>query len=305
MGRWNPIKDIGKGLSKVAKKAVEVVNPMTYVNNPLRVIDPLNIAGTVIDKINEPAMEAARLQGEAARAQLTEQQRTRELAMGIAAASPQELANQQARLQLQSQILGRTNRELEFLSKGLSVRTGGQSDLGQGLFSEYISRERAARRADLESTLRSRLGGGYATSSAGMAALSAFDQQTADIGVQAIPQFLQTAYGSLEQTGTFENLLKSREISALNATPLTPYAGAPFVEGIAGSRSRAQTIGSMIELGGTLGAAYLGGPAGAAAFKGASKNLFPGGEGGGGGAKGFYDTNRDGGLVTFGDTATV
>lgn len=208
----------------------------------------------------QSASRTAEAQGRAAEAQLAEARRTRDLASAAAAASPAELESRASLLALQQQVLGRTNRELDFLSRGLASQTGGQSLQGEGLFSELIARNRQSQRRQLEATLRARFGAGYATTSAGIQALNQFDQQTVDIGVQAIPQFLNTAYGSIGQTTSLENVLSSRSVNAINATPTTPYAGAPYVGQIAANQARSQMFGSLLSAGSQLGVAALANP---------------------------------------------
>jgi len=163
------------------------------------------------------------------------EQRTKErnLALGFAAPSASELSAQQNFLDLQEQILGRTRRELQFLERGLDLTAPGAAEAGRGLFSSIIARTRATQRAQLESQLRQRFGAGYATTSAGQSALQQFDQGTADIGVQAIPQFLQSAYGAIEAPVNLEGRIKARQIAASQGTPLSDiYAASagPFAQ---------------------------------------------------------------------------
>lgn len=218
---------------------------------------PGAIGGAVLGGIGgffggQAQREEARAQAGAAEAQLAEARRQRELALGAAGPSPVELEGQRRLLDLQSQVLGRTNRELEFLSRGLASQTGGASLQGEGLYSQLIAQNRAAQRQSLEANLRARFGAGYATSSAGIQALNQFDQQTVALGVEAIPQFLRTAYSSIEAPMSFENLLSTRQVSAINQTPLTPYAGAPFVGQIQGARQTQMNLAGALQGAGSL-----------------------------------------------------
>ena len=222
---------------------------------------PGAIAGALIGGIGgffggRARQEEARAQAGAAEAQLAEARRQREIALGMAGASPVELEGQRRLLDLQNQVLGRTNRELEFLSQGLAARTNGASLQGEGLYSQLIAQNRAAQRQNLEATLRARFGAGYATSSAGMQALNQFDAQTVQLGVEAVPQFLRTAYTAIEQPMTFENALASRQINALTGNPVTPYVGAPFVGQIQEARGTQQGISDLFRGVGQLATSY-------------------------------------------------
>lgn len=161
---------------------------------------------------------------------IKERRKEREMALAFAAPSTTELDAQRSLLDLQSQVLGRTQRELSFLQRGLDLTSPGAAEAGQGLYSSMIARTRATQRAALESQLRRRFGAGYATTSAGQSALQQFDIGTADLGVQAIPQFIQTAYGAINAPVALEDILKKRQIAAAQATAVSPsiQAGIPF-----------------------------------------------------------------------------
>lgn len=197
------------------------------------------------------ANEQAEAQQRIAQSQLTERQRERQMALGFAAASPAELSARSRLLDLQGQVLGQANRELEFLASGLDARSPGAREAGQGLYSGIISRQRAQQRSLLESNLRRRFGSGYGTSSAGLAALGQFDQQTADIGVQAIPYFLQQAYGAIGETTQLENVLAGRQVNASLGTSVAQFAGAENL----GSFLRAQAQGQFAS---SIGQAGIG-----------------------------------------------
>jgi len=203
---------------------------------------------------------AARAQQAMAQAQLDEARRARELALGFAGPSSVELQGQQQLLALQEQVLGRANRELDFLSRNLDLRSPGALQAGQGLFSQLIARQRLNQRSALESQLRQRLGAGYATSSIGQQALQAFDQGTVDVGVQAIPQFLQTAYGAIQAPLSLEDAIKRRQIGAAVQTPITPYAGAGNLAQVLQGQQMTQQIGSLFQLGGMVAGARAGAP---------------------------------------------
>jgi hypothetical protein len=212
-----------------------------------------------------PGERAAAAQQQMAQAQLSEAERTRQQALGFAGPSAAELEGQRQLLSLQEQVLGRANRELDFLSRNLDLRSPGAVQAGQGLFSQLIARQRANQRAALESQLQARLGAGYATSSIGQQALQAFDQGTIDVGTQAIPQFLQTAYGAIQAPMTLEDAIKRRQIGAITQTPVAPYAGSGFLGDYLRAQQQGEIGGSLLKLGGMALGAMTGGVGGAAA----------------------------------------
>lgn len=215
--------------------------------------------------ISENADKTARAQQAAAEAQKSQAQRDREQMLGFAAASPSELATQKQALELQNQIFGRTNRELEFLQKGLDMKSPGAAEAGQGLFSSILLRKMDQEEAEMDTVMRGRFGPNWRSTSAGIAAMTQFQQSKSDRLVSAIPQFLQTAYGAMQATTSLENVLKNRSMAAMQATPLTPFAGAEQVGTIQRGMQQQQMTGSLIQLGGTVLGAVAGGPAGAAA----------------------------------------
>jgi hypothetical protein len=203
----------------------------------------------------------AESQLQAAREAIAQQRREREQALGFAGPSSIELDMQSQMLDLSRQVMGRANRELQFLSQGLDVANPGASQAGRGLFSELIARTRANQRGSLQMQLQERLGAGYATSSAGQSALQQFDQGTADIGVQAIPQFLQTAYGAMQAPLTLQDAISRRQIGAASGTPVAPmmFQGAQFAgAGDVGSALRGQALGQFGSTVSNLGGMALG-----------------------------------------------
>lgn len=196
-------------------------------------------------------------------AALAERRREQGMALEFAAPSSVELQAQSNFLNLQEQVLGRTRRELDFLSRGLDITSPGAAEAGRGLFSSMIMRGRAQQRAALESQLRQRFGAGYATTSAGQSALQQFDQGTVDVGVQAIPAFLGQAYQSISAPVSLEQAIKNRQISAAQGTPVSPVFG-QFAEQLAkGAQApflgQAQRGAALGALGGTV--SRLGGMA--------------------------------------------
>lgn len=206
------------------------------------------------------ARSSARGQQAMAQAQLDEARRTQQQALGYAGPSAAELEGQRQLLSLQEQVLGRANRELDFLSRNLDLRSPGALQAGQGLFSQLIARQRLNQRAALESSLRARLGEGYATTSIGQQALQSFDQGTIDVGTQAIPQFLQTAYGAIQAPMALEDAIKRRQIGALTSTPVTPYAGAGNLAQVLQGQQMTQQLGSLFQLGGMMAGQKMSAP---------------------------------------------
>lgn len=161
---------------------------------------------------------------------IEERRREREMALRFAEPSEADLNARSYFLQLQNDLLGRTQRELAFLQRGLDLSAPGASEAGAGLFSRMIASQRSSDRAKLESQLRQRFGAGYASTLAGQSALQRFDLGTADIGVQAIPQFLQQAYGAIGASTGLEQNIKNRQIAAAQGTSVAPFmqAAIPF-----------------------------------------------------------------------------
>lgn len=196
-----------------------------------------------------------------ARAMIEERRKEREMALRFAEPSEAELNARSQFLQLQNDVLGRTQRELSFLQRGLDLSAPGASEAGAGLFSRMIASQRSADRARLESSLRQRFGAGYASTSAGQSALQQFDSGTANIGIQAIPQFLQQAYGAIGASTALEQNIKNRQIAAAQATSVAPFmqaaipfSGAENVGAIQGGAALGQ-FGNML---GSLGGQALG-----------------------------------------------
>lgn len=203
----------------------------------------------------------AQAQEAQARAMIEERRKEREMALRFAEPSEAELGARASLLSLQSDVLGRTQRELAFLQRGLDLTAPGAAEAGAGLFSSMIARQRSSDRARLESQLRQRFGAGYASTSAGQSALQQFDMGTSDIGIQAIPQFLQQAYGSIGATTALEGTIKNRQIAASQGTAVAPFmqaalpfAGSQNVGAIQGGAALGQ-FGSML---GSLGGQALG-----------------------------------------------
>lgn len=247
--------------------------------------------------------------GAASNAQLGQQQSDRTLAMTLAAPSDMEMQQLQQAITLNSQDITRKQKLLDSADPAL-IEAGHQAlDLMNGKASAAlapIQSDRAQQRKSLEATLSQRLGGDFATSTAGAQALNEFDRQTSNLMAttqqQTLAQFMGYA-GAAEQFGNQQaNIQNSaalaqqrgninvRAINALTGTPVNP--GAAYAGDIAryagqqqlltagasqlwgNSSQMMQSFGGM--MGGGGGAAGAGaapavtGPGGAAAGTGAA-----------------------------------
>lgn len=226
----------------------------------------------------------AGLEGEA-RVQLQialEQQRIareeREQAMRMAGRTESELTMRSNLNAIRQQVLGQSQRELAFLQQGLDYSAPGAYEQGAGLFSSILLRQRQSQRGLTESVLRQRFGPGYATTSAGQAALQQFDAQTADLATQMIPNILQSQTAAITQQAAFENAIIGRELAAATRTSMVPYAGSQYAGQLIQARQDAQSNqslwGTIGTIGGAIGGFYLGGPAGILPGATAGNQLF-------------------------------
>jgi hypothetical protein len=215
----------------------------------------INAIGGIIQ--GNAQQDIAQQQYRASQEAIAQQRREREQALGFAAPSSTELDAKSQMLQLQQQVLGRAQNELQFLQRGLDLTHPGASEQGAGLFSSILARTRANQRDQLAMQLSERLGPGYATTSAGQDALRQFDVGTADVAAQAIPQFLSTAYQAIQAPVTLEDALKRRQIAAASGTPVAPmmfqgsqFAGAGSVGGALMGQALGQFGSNIANLGG-------------------------------------------------------
>lgn len=216
------------------------------------IVEP--IIGGVAAPFTAPGVEAARQQGLAAQSVLEEARRTRQIALDLAQPGSNELLAQSRMLQLGDMVLGRNARELEYLTRG----QGGE---GGGLYSQMIERQFAAEESRARANLQRRFGSGYETSSAGMAQLGNIRRAKSDTMIGLVPQFLDQAYQAAQVPATMEQMIKNRQISAVNQTPITPYAGAPYVGGIQANLARSQVMSDILSGGMRVAAMYAGMPA--------------------------------------------
>lgn len=245
-----------------------------------------DVRDTVTGKKQADAQEAI------ARAQEEEQRRTRAAALAAAEPSPQEMAQLMNSISLNEQDVKRKQKLIDSSDPAL-IEAGTQAlKLLQGQDAatlDPIRRQREKERAKLTQKLQAQLGPGYETSTAGIQALTAFDEATnnalAGAQQQSLAQLLGVAqntsgnYGmqnNIANSGTIASLFgnqSSRRVAAINGSPITA-AGSQFV----GDLSQARTMAGLVNTGINAGAAYLTGGASAAVPGGVA-----GAAGGGGG----------------------
>lgn len=233
------------------------------------------VAGGLVGGAVGAGNQSNQAQQDAAQAQLAQRERERQQAMGFAqtaadysAPTGQELVQLQAQIDnysrtmnLQSADLARQEKLINAIDPAL-IEAGNQAlQLLQGKSAPVLSpmlQQRQQDRTKLESTLQSQLGGGYATSTAGIQALNQFDQQTNLLTSQAQQQYAGNLLGVsasvrpnmsgiinqnsqslnglsssiLGNTGDIQKRQQNAYTNLGNAAgmnSLVPYAGAPYV----------------------------------------------------------------------------
>lgn len=246
----------------------------------------LGSSGASVDAANAN-QNIAMAQMQMAQQVLAQQQQDRQTALGLAKPSMQELAmiQQQQQMGYQSltgQLTALKGQEQLLNSVDPALRSAGEQayQLLQGKqaaavapLQEQLSRQRAA----LQSNLRAQLGSGYETSSAGMAALSRFDNDaamtTSQVQQQTLQSFLglsasvrpnlqqgiQSAYSSsdamYQSALAAQQNIQGREVAAYNQMApnyqnVISTAGAPYI----GQLGTANALGNIFS-----GAAGVGG----------------------------------------------
>ena len=220
---------------------------------------------------------AADAQGRIANSQLDEQRRTRAAAVAAANPSPQEIQTLQDMIHTNTADIARKQKLLDSADPAL-IEAGHQAlDLLQGKEATVLGPmrdEQARQRAKLEDNLRQKLGSGYDTSTAGIQALAAFDQQS-QLALQGAQQnTLASLLGTTQNTEQFGNMnsnmqasgmasqlygnQSTRMVNAINGTPIT-MAGAGDVSSLYSSINDGQSArntGGLISQAGTLAAIY-------------------------------------------------
>lgn len=160
----------------------------------------------------------------------------RERAEARAAAEPtaQELATVQQQLDVGARAIQRQEQLLDAVDPALKEAGKQALALLQGQEAATLgplNRQRQRQRAMLENRLREQLGSGYETSSAGIEALTRFDEETANVSAQA----QQSAVSSL--LGVAQNVRPRPEGLAAALSP-----GLQGLQTIAGRRTQAASI---------------------------------------------------------------
>jgi hypothetical protein len=242
-------------------------------------IDPVSaglLAGGALVGQVVAGQEGARLQGNLARAQEAEQRRTQQMAIDAANPSPQEIAQLEQAISLNTQDIARKQKLIDSSDPAL-IEAGKQAlELLQGKEAATLSplkTQREKERAKLEASLRSQLGSGYANSTAGIQALSAFDEASnnvyANAQQQSLGQLLGVAqntsgsYGLQSNIGNAANFSQlygnqgSRMVGAITGTPISA-AGSQYAGGIAANTNIGATLGNLLDTGVKGAAAYYG-----------------------------------------------
>lgn len=212
---------------------------------------------------------AADAYGNAANAQLSQQQQDRASAVKYAV-SDEELQQLQQSISLNNQDIARKQKLLASADPAL-IEAGNQAlQLMQGKSAaslKPLQDQRAQQRQQLQQTLASQLGPDYASSSQGRAALNQFDQQTSAVLTgaqqQAIGQYMGYAnnaeqFGNLSQNMQQQNNIagmygnqSARRMSAITGTTVNPglqYAGQQFL-----ANQNMNNMGALFAMAGAKG----------------------------------------------------
>lgn len=249
---------------------------MDFGTTALTVASP--VAG-LFKSNHDSAQAAADAQARMLQMQLDEARRTREQALSAAEPTAAELAELHKHIQIKDRAIARQEQLLSTFDP--SVMEAGKQALSlmQGkdaAILDPLRRQQQRQRQQLQATLQQRLGSGYATSSAGQAALARFDEQAANslagAQQQSITQLAGIAQGGVATSasanyginamagstaGAYQNFAQ-RKLQAINQSPITPYAGAPAASDYLHAQADQEFTGSLIKLG-SAGAGYIAG----------------------------------------------
>lgn len=225
-------------------------------------------AATVVSHIS--GQRAAEAQGNAAKANLAQERSDRDLALKFAEATPEELEQLNRSIALNEADITRKQKLLDSSDPAI-IEAGeqalkllrGEEAKTLGPLKSNIAKQESA----LREKLAAQLGPGYENTTAGIQALSAFNEQANNAlsGAQqnSLAQLLGVAQDTSSRYGMQTNIanagglskmfgsISERSVSAINKTPIT-NAGAPFVQDAASARNIQQTVGNAIGLGATL-----------------------------------------------------
>lgn len=220
---------------------------------------------------------AANAQGQIAMAQLAEQRAQRAAATAAAEPTPEELAQLERSIQLNTQDIARKEKLLASSDPAL-IEAGTQAlALLQGKEASILAplkNQRAKEEAALREKLRSQLGSGYENTTAGIQALQAFGESSNNVYANAQQQSLAQLLGVAQNTsagyGIQNNIsnagnianqfgnISNRRVSAINSTPITA-AGSQYAGDLANAQQQAATMNQLVNLGVKGAAAYATG----------------------------------------------
>ena len=211
-----------------------------------------------------------------AQAQEAEQRAQRQAAINAANPSPQEVAQLEQAIALNTQDIARKQKLLDSSDPAL-IEAGTQAlALLQGKEAATLSplkNQRAKERAQLEAKLRSQLGSGYANTTAGLQSLAAFDEASNNVYTNAqqssLAQLLGVAqntsanYGmqsNIQNAGNLSSLYgnqSSRMVNAITGNKIDT-AGSQYAGELARAQSQIATTGQLLNLAATTGATVAG-----------------------------------------------
>jgi len=247
----------------------------------------------------------ASLQGQAANAQLGQQQSDRSQALNIAGASPQEIQNLQQQLGVATQQVQQGQSLINSYSPAAQAAGGQALALMNGQSAASLAplmNQRAQQRSALQQQLQQQLGPGYQTSSAGIQALNNFDQQTANVTTNAQQQAIGNYMGyagqgaqigsGLQQQGSQgilqnnqnmqqQQIMQNNAIAQNAVNPGLAYSGL-----LAGANANAANFAGIT---GAINPAQIMG-------------MFGGAGSGGGGSSGGTDPNLSSGAAMYGQS---
>ena len=220
--------------------------------------------------------------GDAANAQLGQQQADRDLALKYAEPSPDELKQLNQAIGLNETDIARKQKLLDSSDPAI-IEAGKQAlQLLRGEDAKTLAPLRtniAKQESALREKLMAQLGPGYENTTAGLQALQAFNEQANGALVNAqqgsLAQLLGVAQDTSGRYGLQSNIanasglagmfgnISNRQVSAIRGTPIA--AGNQFMGDYASAANQQETFGNMINLGSTLYSAGAFGGSGSTA----------------------------------------
>lgn len=228
-----------------------------------------------------------------AQAQLDAQRQNRDLALGYAAPSMEELQNMQAQFANMQRMYAyqqashaRDSQILESQYPGIIAASQNLHDLMTGKDAAILGplrQQQQLQRQQMQAQLQRQLGPGWQTSSAGIEAMTRFDQNADMAQAQAQLQATQTVSGAANAlTGDYQqvrgndnqdsmamgqlqsfygqgmNSISNRRVAAATGTNLAPYAGAGSVGQYMTGQYGAKSAANMIDVGARLAGSQFG-----------------------------------------------